>query len=117
MVTLHIADGAMAFLSATPGYKIPMDFFLIAWQCNPQFENITQKDQILAISLKRFKHLEKNRMISYGFANMGIRDDDHFIIHTLKAIRVYNPKKGHIDAGGYCNETSTGFEKDPLYWF
>ena len=90
MVALHIADGAMVFLSAAPGYKIPMHFFLIAGQCDPQIENVTQKDQILAISLERFKHLEKKRMISCGFANVGIRDDDHFIIHTLKIITSFS---------------------------
>ena len=79
---LHIADGAMAFLSTTPDDKIPMDFFLIAGQRDPQIKNITQKDQVLVISLEGFKHLKKNCMISFGFANVGIRDDNHFIIQV-----------------------------------
>ncbi len=80
MVAFHIADGATAFLFTAPGDKIPMDFLLIAGQCDPQIKNITQKDQILVISLEEFKHFKKNCVISFGFANVGIRDDDHFII-------------------------------------
>jgi hypothetical protein len=83
MVTLHIADDAMAFLSTAPGDKILMDFFLIAGQRNPQIENITQKDKVLVIFFERFKHLKKNCMISFGFANVGIRDDNHLIVHAL----------------------------------
>jgi len=80
MVALHIADGAMAFLSAAPSDKIPLDFLLIAGQRDPQFKYVTQKNQISVISLKGFKHLKKNCMISIGFADVGIRDDDHFIL-------------------------------------
>jgi hypothetical protein len=59
-----------------------MNYVLIAGQRDPQIKNITQKDQILGISLEGFKHLKKNSMISFGFANVGIRDDNHFIIQV-----------------------------------
>jgi hypothetical protein len=79
----HIADTATAFLVAAPGDKVPMDFLLIAGQRNPQIKNITQKNQILIIFLEGFKHLEKNCMIPSGFANVGIRNDDHLIIQII----------------------------------
>ena len=94
MVALHIADGAITFLSTAPGDKILMDFFLIAGQSDPQIKNITQKDQVLVISLKGFKHLKKNCLISFSFANVGIRDDDHFIIHRRKLIEIENSHDG-----------------------
>jgi hypothetical protein len=86
MVALQVADSAFAFLSAAPNNKIPMDIFLIAWQGDPKIKNITQKNQILVISLEGFKHLKKICLISIGAADVGIRDDDHFIIHALIGI-------------------------------
>ena len=83
MVAFQVADGALAFLSAAPKDKIPMDFFLKAGQGDPKIKNITQKNKIPVISLEGFKHLKKKCMISIGFADVGIRDDDHLIMHAL----------------------------------
>jgi len=91
MVAFQVADGALAFLSAAPYDKIAMDFFLIAGQSDPKIKNITQKNKVPVISLKGFKHLKKKSMIPIGFADVGIRDDDHFIMHAI--IRNMCPKR------------------------
>ena len=87
MVAFQVADGALAFLFATPNDKISMDFFLIAGQRDPKIKNVTQKYNILVISLEGFKHLKKNCMIPLGLADVGVRDDDHLIMHALVGIR------------------------------
>ena len=84
MVAFQVADGALAFLSAAPIDKISMDFFLIAGQSDPKIKNITQKNKIPVIALEGFKHLKKKCMISIGFADVGIRDDDHLSVHAQK---------------------------------
>jgi hypothetical protein len=83
MVAFQVADGAMVFLPAAPGDKIPMDFLFVAGHGNPKIKNVTQENQIPVISLEGFKHLKKKCLISIGFADVGIRDDDHLIMHAL----------------------------------
>ena len=83
MVAFQVADGALAFLSAAPNDKIPMDFILIAGQRDPKIKYITQKNQVPVIALEGLKHLKKNCMISIGLADVSIRDDDHLIMRAL----------------------------------
>ena len=78
MVALHITDCSIFFLVAAPGNKIAVDVFLVAGQRDPKVKNITQKYQFLIIFFQSFKHLKKDCMVSFGSANVGICDDDHY---------------------------------------
>jgi hypothetical protein len=102
MVAFHVTDGAISLLIMAPGNKVVVDILLVSGQCDPKVKNITEKNQVLIILFQCFKHLEKGCMITVGFANVGIGDDDHLSFFLNRRILSQNSDR--------CFETSCRIE-------